>query len=147
MSIGNKIPIFVLLFVLSLFACHEPSGMAEVVHIIDGDTVVIEGGHHIRYLGIDAPEKSESYYLEAIRANKELVKGKKVRLEKDVSDKDKYGRLLRYVYVDGIFVDAEMVRQGYACAKAYPPDVKYLVYLEAVEKEARCEGRGIWGQK
>lgn len=147
MSIGNKIPILALLFVLLLSACHEPSGMTKVVHIIDGDTVVIEGGHHVRYLGIDAPEKSEFYYLEAIRANKELVEGKKVRLERDVSDKDKYGRLLRYVYVDGIFVGAEMVRQGYACAKAYPPDVKYLVYLEAVEEQARYERRGIWGHK
>ena len=70
-----------------------------------------------------------------------------VRLEKDISEKDRYGRLLRYVYIDGTFVNAELVRQGYARAKAYPPDAKYQVYLEAIEKEARHMKRGIWRQK
>lgn len=120
---------------------------AKVIQVIDGDTIAIEGGYHVRYIGIDAPEKDEFYYLEARQANEELVKGKRVRLEKDISDKDRYGRLLRYVYVDGTFVNAEMVWQGYARAETYTPDVKYQVYLEAVEKEARQTERGIWRQK
>jgi len=137
MSPRSKIIILLLLTTLLLLACQQPPGVAKVTQVIDGDTIVIEGGYHVRYIGIDAPEKDESYYLEAKQANEELVEGKKVRLEKDISNKDKYGRLLRYVYVDGTFVNAEMVRQGYACAKAYLPDVKYQVYLEAMEKEAR----------
>ncbi len=145
MSPRSKIIILLLLTTLLLpLACQQPPGVAKVTQVIDGDTIVIEGGYHVRYIGIDAPEKDESYYLEAKQANEELVEGKKVRLGKDISNKDKYGRLLRYVYVDGTFVNAEMVRQGYACAKAYLPDVKYQVYLEAMEKEARQEKRGSW---
>jgi len=145
MSPRSKIIILLLLTTLLLpLACQQPPGVAKVTQVIDGDTIVIEGGYHVRYIGIDAPEKDESYYLEAKQANEELVEGKKVRLGKDISNKDKYGRLLRYVYVDGTFVNAEMVRQGYACAKAYLPDVKYQVYLEAMEKEARQAKRGGW---
>jgi len=145
MSPGSKIIILLLLTTLLLpLACQQPPGVAKVTQVIDGDTIVIEGGYHVRYIGVDAPEKDESYYLEAKQANEELVEGKRVRLEKDISNKDKYGRLLRYVYADGTFVNAEMVRQGYACAKAYLPDVKYQVYLEAMEKEARQERRGSW---
>ena len=136
-----------ILLTLMLLACQEPPEVVKVIQVVDGDTLVIEGGYHVRYVGIDAPEIDEFYYLEAKQANRELVEGKKVRLEKDISDKDRHGRLLRYVYVDGTLVDAEMVRQGYAWAKAYPPDVKYQVYLEAVEKEARQAKRGIWGQR
>ena len=118
--------------------------MALVTEVIDGDTIVIKGGYHVRYIGIDAPESGEFYYLEAKQANEDLVAGKKVRLESDISDKDSYGRLLRYVYVDDNFVNAEMVRRGCAWAIAYPPDVKYQVYLEAMENEARQTKRGFW---
>jgi micrococcal nuclease len=76
--------------------------------------------------------------------NADLIAGKKVRLESDITDKDKYGRLLRYVYVGDTFINAEMVRQGCAWSIAYPPDVKYQVYLEAMEKEARQLKRGVW---
>jgi len=148
MSPRSKIATLLLFPVMTLtLACQEPLVAAKVIQVIDGDTIAIEGGYHVRYIGIDAPEKDEFYYLEARQANEELVKGKRVRLEKDISDKDRYGRLLRYVYVDGTFVNAEMVWQGYARAETYTPDVKYQVYLEAVEKEARQTERGIWRQK
>ncbi|MFC2051052.1 thermonuclease family protein [Chloroflexota bacterium] len=140
---GFVIVLFLASFLLPL-ACREPSGTTIVIRVIDGDTVVIEGGYHVRYIGIDAPESGEFYYLEAKQINEELVAGKNVRLEKDISDKDSYGRLLRYLYVDDDFVNAEMVRQGCAWAIAYPPDVKYQVYLEAMEEEARQSKRGIW---
>ncbi len=71
-----------------------------MAQVIDGDTIVIEGGHHVRYIGIDASERDEPLYREAKEANGALVKGKTVRLERDVSDRDRYGRLLRYVYED-----------------------------------------------
>ena len=76
--------------------------------------------------------------------NTDLVVGQEIRLESDITDKDKYGRLLRYVYAGDTFVNAEMVRQGCAWAITYPPDVKYQVYLEAMGKEARQSKRGIW---
>jgi micrococcal nuclease len=138
--------VVLLLSVLLLppLACRQPSGTVTVVEVIDGDTIVIEGGYHVRYIGIDSPEIDEYYYLEAKQMNAELLDGKKVRLESDITDKDKYGRLLRYVYVGDVFVNAEMVRQGCAWAMAYPPDIKYLVYLEAMEKEARQLKRGFW---
>jgi micrococcal nuclease len=120
-----------------------------VTQIIDGDTIIIEGGYHVRYIGIDTPEiypKTEAFGIEAQEANRRLVEGKQVRLERDFSERDRYGRLLRYVYVDDIFVNAELVRQGLAEVKAYPPDIKYQDYLEEMEAEARNEERGMWAK-
>jgi micrococcal nuclease len=134
---------FSVLLLLPL-ACRQPSDTVAVVEVIDGDTIVVEGGYHVRYIGIDSPETDEFYYSEAKQMNADLIAGKKVRLESDITDKDKYGRLLRYVYVDDIFINAEMVRQGCAWSIAYPPDVKYQVYFEAMEKEARQLKRGVW---
>lgn len=145
MSFRYKLVILFLSIVLLLpLACQQPSGVAVVTKVIDGDTIVIKGGCHVRYIGIDAPESGELYYMESKQANEDLVAGKKVRLESDISDKDSYGRLLRYVYVDDNFINAEMVRHGCAWSVAYPPDVKYQVYLEAMEKEARQLKRGVW---
>jgi len=139
----------VILFLSIFVACCTADYSIKVVDVIDGDTIVVEGGLLVRYIGIDAPEKNEGLYLQAQKANEELVRGKRVRLEKDVSDKDNYGRLLRYVYVDGdgVFVNAELVRSGLADAKAYPPDVKYQAYLDALEKEARQTKKGLWAQR
>jgi len=120
-----------------------------VTRVIDGDTIVIEGDYRVRYIGIDTPEihpELEDYGMEAWQANRELVEGKEVRLERDVSETDKYGRLLRYVYVDECMVNAELVKQGLAQAKAYPPDTKYQVYLEELESEAKHAGRGVWAK-
>ena len=76
--------------------------------------------------------------------NESLVGGRRVRLERDVTDRDRYGRLLRYVFVDDIFVNARLVRLGLAKARAYPPDTKYQHVLEQAELEAKEAGRGIW---
>ena len=121
----------------------------KVVWVIDGDTIEIAGGAHVRYIGMDTPEtypKVEFYGPEAKAKNIELVEGKLVTLEKDVSETDKYGRLLRYVYVDGVFVNGELVRLGYAEAVAYPPDTRYQWQLEQLEKEAKAAKRGLWGE-
>jgi len=131
------------LLLLLLPGCTSPPDTATVTHVIDGDTIIIEGGYRVRYIGIDTPEV-EAFGMEAWQANHRLVEGKEVRLERDVSETDKYGRLLRYVYVNDIFVNAELVRQGLTKAKAYPPDIKYQDYLEAMEAEARSEGRAMW---
>ncbi len=130
-----------------LIGCSSLPDTAKVTRVIDGDTIIIDTGHRIRYIGIDTPEVYpgvEAYGIEAWQANRRLVEGKEVRLERDVSETDKYDRWLRYVYVDDIFVNAELVRQGLAEAKAYPPDTKYQDYLEQLEAEAREAGRGMW---
>ena len=124
----------------------------KVTRVIDGDTVEIEGGQKVRYIGIDTPEtvhpdmKVQCFGKEASNKNKELVEGKMVELEKDVSETDKYGRLLRYVYIGQIFVNDYLVRQGYAHASSYPPDIKYQGQLQEAEKEARDNNRGLWGE-
>lgn len=123
---------------------------ARVTRVIDGDTIVLQGELTVRYIGIDAPEvhpRVEDYGLEATAKNRELVEGKRVRLEKDISERDRYGRLLRYVYVDGLFVNAELVRLGYVEAVAYPPDLKYQELLSQLEEEARAAGRGLWASR
>ena len=127
--------------------CQSPPDTARVIEVIDGDTITIEGGYRVRYIGIDTPEihpEVEAFGLEAWQVNRVLVEGRVVRLERDVSETDKYGRLLRYVYVDDILVNAELVRAGLAYAKTYPPDTKHQDYLEKLEQEARQAGRGMW---
>ncbi len=136
--------LFLSVLLLLPSACKQPSETVTVVKVIDGDTIVIEGGYHVRYIGVDSPETDEFYYSEAKQMNADLVDGQEVRLESDITDKDKYGRLLRYVFVGDTFVNAEMVRQGCAWSMAYEPDVKYQVYLAAMEKEARQLKRGFW---
>ena len=117
----------------------------KVAKIIDGDTIALENGEHVRYIGMDTPEKDRPYYSEAARENKRLVGGKKVRLEYDVSRIDRYGRTLAYVYVGDIFVNAELVRNGYAMIYTFPPNVKYYKTFLALQEEARKEKRGLWG--
>jgi len=137
----------IVFFLLLLIGCSSPPETAMVTRVIDGDTITIEGGYRVRYIGIDTPEvypELEAFGMEAWQANRRLVEGKEVRLERDASETDKYGRLLRYVYVDDIFVNAELVRQGLARAKAYPPDIKHQDYLEQMETKAKEAGRGIW---
>ena len=127
---------------------------AQVTRVIDGDTieVSIDGQiYKVRYIGIDTPETvhptkgEEPYGREACDKNKELVEGETVTLEKDVSEIDHYGRLLRYVYVGDLFINAELVRLGYAQVATYPPDVKYQDLFLELQREAREEGRGLWG--
>ena len=122
----------------------------KVIRVVDGDTIEIEGGQKVRYIGIDAPETVDPnrpvgcYGKEASNKNKELVEGKTVGLEKDISDKDKYGRLLRYVYVGDTFVNETLVKEGYAQVSTYPPDVKYQDKFLVAQKDARDNNRGLW---
>jgi len=123
---------------------------AKVVRITDGDTIVveIEGREEaLRYIGIDCPEcaseDSEMADL-ATQANAALVRDKVVRLERDVSERDRFGRLLRYVWVGDLMVNAELVRQGMAISKAYAPDTSKQDLLDEAEEKARLAGRGVW---
>ena len=115
-----------------------------IVRVIDGDTVELADGQRIRYLGIDTPEKGEFYADEATAKNKELVERKTVELQQGNRNKDEYGRLLRYVYVDGIFVNAELVAQGYAKAYIFDADERYSQILVQLEQYAKITKRGLW---
>lgn len=125
---------------------------AKVARVVDGDTIVLENGETVRYLGIDAPETvnpnmaPEFYGQEATDKNRELVEGRTVSLEKDVSDRDHYGRLLRYVSVGNVFVNAELVRGGYAYEASRPSDSRYRSLLRKLEQEAREQHRGLWAE-
>ena len=116
---------------------------ALVERVIDGDTIELRGGKRVRLLGIDSPEKKQYYCEEATERLRQLVEGKDVGLEKDATNRDKYGRLLRYVYVDEVFVNLEMVKEGYAVLFTTPRNVKHLEELMKVEDEAKL--KGIWG--
>lgn len=125
---------------------------AEVTKVIDGDTIEIKGGERVRYIGIDTPElnigkrgaKPECYAREATLRNHELVYGKTVTLEKDVRDRDKYGRLLRYVYVDDVRINDLLIREGYAEKFLFPDDKKYAEEIKAAAVEAKESGSGMW---
>jgi micrococcal nuclease len=131
---------------------------AQVLSVTDGDTIRVSiDGHSvaIRYIGIDTPEtvdprtSVECFGREATAFNRELVEGKTVELEKDVSELDKFGRTLRYVWIERgsqmVMANEELVRSGYARASTYPPDVKYQERLGGLEAVARTNGLGLWG--
>jgi micrococcal nuclease len=123
-----------------------------VSRVIDGDTIELQNGEKVRYIGIDTPETIDPrkvvqcFGKEASAKNKELVEGKEVRLEKDISERDKYGRLLRYVYVGDVFVNEKLVAEGYAHAFTYPPDVKFSQLFLEKERLARENKLGLWGR-
>ena len=119
---------------------------SKVTRVIDGDTVVIETGEHVRYIGINTPEveTSECYASEASEINKNLVLGKIVKLEKDVSDTDKYGRLLRFVYIGDIFVDDYLIKNGSAKVMTIPPDIRYRDEFLESEEYAKQNRLGLW---
>jgi micrococcal nuclease len=122
---------------------------AVVTHIVDGDTIDVDLAgsiYRVRYIGMDTPERGDFFYHEATEANRQLAEGQTVTMVKDVSETDRYGRLLRYVYLpDGTFVNAELVKQGYAQIATYPPDVKYQELFAQLQQEARNAGLGLWG--
>lgn len=130
---------------------------ALVLEVIDGDTIELENGQRVRYIGIDTPETKDPrrpvgcFGKEASAKNKELVEGKEVILEKDVSETDKYQRLLRYIYLplpDGnlLFVNDYLIREGYATSLAYPPDVKFSKQFLKAQEEAKMGRKGLWGK-
>ncbi|MBI4127597.1 MAG: thermonuclease family protein [Parcubacteria group bacterium] len=119
----------------------------QVTRVIDGDTIVLENGERVRYIGIDAPETSgtQCFARESAEANSALVLGKEVRLVSDLEDRDRYGRLLRYVYApDNIMVNLALVEAGFATVYTFPPNVAFVDEFVKAQNDAKSETKGIW---
>lgn len=123
------------------------------VRIVDGDTIHVQIGstiEKVRYIGVNTPEVhhpakgEEPGGREASEVNRQLVAGKRVRLQLDVQERDRYGRILAYVWVGDLMVNAEMVRQGYAQVMTIPPNVRYQDLFLKLQRDAREAGRGLW---
>jgi micrococcal nuclease len=134
----------------------EESGSltAKVTRVVDGDTVeaVVDGRtEDVRYIGVDTPESVkpdtpvQCYALRASHFNEDLVEGETVRLVFDAERRDVYGRLLAYVYLGDEFVNAELVRRGYARTLTIPPNDRYADRFAELAREAADAGRGLWG--
>lgn len=125
-----------------------------VTYVVDGDTIDVDINgvlKRVRYIGVDTPENAveenpaECFAREATEFNRELVEGKYVTLVKDVSEVDKYGRLLRYVYAEDEFVNLSLIKGGYARFVTFPPDVSQASVLLEAERGSKEAGLGLWG--
>jgi len=145
--VGNLVKcsvlVFLLLTALPVFAAQKDTFI--VARVIDGDTCVLENGERVRYLGINAPEEGDPYFEEATEANYNMVASKEVRLEPQDPARDTQDRLLAYVFVSNIFVNEELVRQGYAHVQR-PPRAEYRDRLLEAQKTAWQEALGIWAR-
>ena len=124
-----------------------------VVRVVDGDTIHVRVGtrvEKVRYIGVNAPEVHhptkgvEPGGREAAAVNRRLVQDQAVRLELDVQERDRYGRLLAYVWIGGVMINAELVRLGYAQVMTVPPNVRYQEMFLKLQREAHQAGRGLW---
>lgn len=140
------IPILILLLTCLLYA----QDWVKVERVIDGDTLLLANGERVRLIGVDTPETKhpqkpvQRFGKEAYLFTQRIVEGKEVRLEFDWQKRDKYGRLLAYVYLlDGTFLNAEIIKQGYGFAYTRFP-FKYLEAFREYEREARENEKGLW---
>jgi endonuclease YncB( thermonuclease family) len=126
---------------------------AYVSRVVDGDTIIVQlldDEYRLRLIGIDAPETVhpqlpvQCYGEEASAYLTELIEEKFVQVEKDVSETDRYGRLLGYIWLGEIMVNEHLVREGYAFAVTFPPDVKYQELLQEAQEDARLNLKGLW---
>jgi len=137
--------LLVISYLLSSYS-HAPTGQ-RVIKVLDGDSIILANGEEVRYLGIDTPEYGQPFAEEAREFNRRLVKDRTVELEFDIEKRDHYGRLLAYVFVGKTFVNAELVKAGYAYVYTNPPNVKYRKLFLRLQKEARENRRGLWSRE
>jgi micrococcal nuclease len=145
--------VFGTLLAVTAAAAASPSLIGQVERVVDGGTITVRIGDRtetVRYIGLDASEldrpakRKQSAGLEAAEANRQFVEGLSVRLELDVQERDRDGRLLAYVYVGDLMVNAELVAQGLATATTVPPNVKHQELLLKLQREARLLRLGLW---
>lgn len=139
--------LFLLLFISSCGITGNvvKEGPFKVINVVDGDTLDLENGERVRLSGINTPETGECYYQEAKNKLAKLVLEKEVYLERDYSNRGKYGRLLRYIYVDDIMVNSVLVLNGYAeVYHKYKDDTMRYEELSKLEEIAIEENRGLW---
>lgn len=120
---------------------------AKVASVVDGDTIVLSSGEQVRYIGIDTPEifgEPECGGEAATELNRQLLKAGSVDLLPGPEEYDRFERLLRYVFADGVFVNAELVNQGLAHAQTYHPQERFAQVLTQLEAGARAANRGSW---
>lgn len=140
------------LYNFSRYPCIPPQTpqIARVVSVTDGDTIrVIMDGieYRVRYIGIDTPELSEAFGTESRQKNIDLVYGQTVLMYRDQTETDAYDRLLRFVFVGDLFINDEMVRQGYANSYEYPPDTSCNNIFSQAEQFASSQGLGLWAER
>ncbi|MEE9558029.1 MAG: thermonuclease family protein [Candidatus Brocadiales bacterium] len=134
--------LIIILALLSLTAAtHE---VVICTRVIDGDTIELSTGERVRYIGMDTEEPGSKLGEAIAQFNKKMVEGKVIRLEFDKELRDRYGRLLAYVYADDVFINALMVRWGLAKVMTVKPNVRYKEYFLQLQREAKEEGVGIW---
>lgn len=147
------LPILILSLFISIFSYGSKGEEYVVTKVIDGDTIELEDGRIIRYIGVDAPElrtkegTTEFFARQAYNFNKKLVYLKKVRLEFDEERYDQHGRVLAYVFVKNIFVNAELIKNGYARVLLKPPNLKYRELFLSLQEKAMKEHKGLWQEK
>src|SRR5437870_9922631 len=151
---ARLVPLFLLLFAVASIAGAQPGALeGTVVRIVDGDTIHVrlaDRTEKVRYIGVNTPEVhhprkgEEPGGREAAQVNRELVENKHVRLELDVQSRDRYGRLLAYVWIGETMINAELVRLGYAQVMTVPPNVRYQSLVLKLQRDAREAGRGLW---
>ncbi len=145
-------------FLIFLCACNQTCDYSriKVIKVIDGDTVKLENGKNLRYIGLDTPEvrikkggrfiyNPQPFAIDAKRLNQKLVENKYVRIEFDVEKKDIYGRLLGYCFLGNTFVNAKLIEEGFAVTYTIPPNVKYVDTFVALQRAARKDKKGMWG--
>ena len=145
--------LFLIFLTISLsISCYNSQNL-RCTRVVDGDTIILSNGERVRLIGVDTPETKhprkpvEYYGKEATAFTKKMVEGKIISLKYDWQERDKYGRLLAYVYLlDGTFLNAEIIKQGYGFAYTRFT-FKYLDEFREYEREARENKRGLWADK
>jgi micrococcal nuclease len=155
-GIGNLF-LAVLLLPLLLYACATDSGQAEgyvVTRVVDGDTIIVDMDgteERVRLIGVDTPEsvhpdraRNVPYGAVASAFAKDALEGRRVDLEFDAQERDRYGRLLAYVYIDGEMFNKTLLSEGHAQISTYPPNVRYVDTFTRLQTDARERGAGLW---
>lgn len=149
-----------LFFLLILTGCYDAHNSANapesysVVRVVDGDTIIVDldgTEERVRLIGVDTPEsvhpdksKNVAYGKIASEFTKSMLEDQAVTLEYDVQERDRYGRVLAYVYLDGEMFNKTLLEEGHAKVATYPPNVKYVDAFTAIQEKAREEKKGVW---